>query len=263
MPVVPWSSWWWQVDVVFGATVAATLVGGAVVVGAGVVGVVVVGASVRRGDGRRRFGDGRGGRHRFGDGRWRCLRGGGCGWRRLSDIGHHQSLCRKWVRRQRQRRSGARRSGGRCRRDGWRDRRPGGGERFGSAALPPPAHQTAAATSRNASAITSPTTTNRPVRSSFHWPRCSNRGSIRATTGTIWVSAIGGCRRSLTRRLYHCHGAAKPCARGPAHDWYASPTGRSIPPRLPRRGKGAHCLTRVVGTRCHTFRSAVDEVSHR
>jgi hypothetical protein len=72
---------------------------------------------------------------------------------------------------------------------------------------PPDAHQMAAATRRKASAITKPTMTNRPVRSSSQCPR-SNRGSGRVNTGTICVSAGG--RSSLTRRLYHCHRALKP-----------------------------------------------------
>jgi hypothetical protein len=47
----------------------------------------------------------------------------------------------------------------------------------------------AAATSKKASDITSPTTTKRPV----------------------WVSPNGGGPASRTRRLYHCDRVAKPC----------------------------------------------------
>jgi hypothetical protein len=80
-------------------------------------------------------------------------------------------------------------------------------------APPPPAHQTAAATHRKASASTSPTTTYRPVRSSFQSPRRTNRASV-VITGMIWVSALDRDPGSLTRRLYHCHRAAKLRAEG-------------------------------------------------
>jgi hypothetical protein len=59
----------------------------------------------------------------------------------------------------------------------------------------PLVNQIAAATIKNASAITSPKITKRPARSSFH------------------------CWDSLTRRLYHCHHVSKLCDSHTANGW--------------------------------------------